>query len=228
MNMKKLAVCLGLILGVKSVQAQKYITAAGVRISKQQLGLTVQQRVLPKSTIELIGSVGSNEYSGTALFERHYPIITKGLNYYLGAGAHVGKIKDRGGFYGGDVILGAEMKLPFLPLTLSADLKPAFHAHHTDWFTFGGGFSVRYILIKEKKKKKSKGIFSKEYWSSDDNDEEDSGFFGKKEKEESKSKFSLFGGEETKNKEKTKFRLFPKKEEPAPEPEKKKFNLFGK
>lgn len=221
--MKKFAILLGLGLCVQTVQAQKYITAAGARISKQQIGLTIQQRVLPKSTIELIGSVGSNEYSGTGLFEQHFPIISKGLNYYVGAGAHIGKLKDIGTFYGGDMILGAEMKIPFLPFNISADLKPAFHAHHTDWFSFGGGFSIRTILIKEPKKKS--GFFNI------NNNDSGSGFFGKKKKEESKSKFNWFGNEEKEKEEKkTKFKWFgPEEEEQKPEKEeKKKFNLFGK
>ena len=38
-----------------TAEAQKYITAAGLRVEKHRMGLTVQQRVLPKSTIEFLG-----------------------------------------------------------------------------------------------------------------------------------------------------------------------------
>lgn len=218
--MKKIGVCLGLVLAFHTVKAQKYITAAGVRVSKQQIGLTIQQRTFPKTTIEAIGSAGSREYSGTVLIEQHFPIISKGLNYYIGGGGHLGEIKDRGTFYGGDLILGGEMKIPFLPVTISADLKPAFHTNHDDWFSFGGGFSLRAILIKEKKKKFK--LFGNT--SNNDDDDNDGGIFGSKKKEKTKTKSGWFGADEEEEKEESKFKLFKKKEEPA---EKKKLNLFG-
>ena len=96
------------MLAGSAVQAQKYRTALGVRASRNQVGLTAQQLILPKSTVELIASVGSDEYSGTALLEQHFPILGKGFNYYMGAGAHIGNKKDFGTFYGGDLIAGLE------------------------------------------------------------------------------------------------------------------------
>ena len=189
--MKK--VFLGLILFVvgTTAEAQKYRTALGVRASRNQVGLTIQQLVLPKSTIEVIGSVGSDEFSGTALFEQHFPILGKGFNYYIGAGAHLGNKKDFGTFYGGDLLAGLELKTPLLPFTISGDLKPAFHVHHEDWFTFGGAISVRYILVKEKKKKKSFNLFG-----GGDDDKKEGGIFGPKKEPESKKKFNLFGKDE--------------------------------
>lgn len=198
-----------------NVQAQKYITAAGVRVEKQRFGLTVQQRVLNKCTIEFLGMAGTKEVSGTALFQRHFPIITNGLNYYVGAGGHVGHFKERGTFYGADGVLGLEAKLLFTRLLLSADLKPAVHVNHEDYFGLQGGFSLRYILIKEKKKKLN--LFG----SSKNNS---GGFFGTK-KEKEKSSFNWFGREEEK-KEKKKFKLFPDDEPEEEVKEKKKFKLF--
>jgi hypothetical protein len=57
------------------------------------------------------------------------------------------------------VILGTELKLPIFPLLLSFDIKPALHVNHEDWFDFASGFTLRYILVKEKKEKKRFGIF---------------------------------------------------------------------
>ena len=176
------------MLAGSAVQAQKYRTALGVRASRNQVGLTAQQLILPKSTVELIASVGSDEYSGTALLEQHFPILGKGFNYYMGAGAHIGNKKDFGTFYGGDLIAGLELKTPLLPFTISGDLKPAFHVNHEDWFTFGGGISVRFILVKEKKKKFR--LFG--------NDEKDKagGIFSPKKEPVPKKKFNLFGKDE--------------------------------
>lgn len=188
--MKKGLIGLILVLAASSVQAQKYRTALGVRASRNQVGLTAQQLILPQSTVELIASVGSDEYSGTALFEQHFPILGKGLNYYVGGGAHLGDKKDYGTFYGGDLIAGLELKTPLLPFVISGDLKPAFHINHEDWFTFGGGVSVRFILLKEKKKKTFK------LFGGDDKKEKDGGIFGPKKEPEPKKRFNFFGRDE--------------------------------
>jgi hypothetical protein len=135
--------------------AQKYRTAIGPRFESDRLGLSVQQKLHEKGTIEGIIAVGSNEYSGTALYEWHFPLLGKRFNYYAGAGAHIGNLKDSGVFTGADAILGIEYKVNGLPILLSADLKPAFHVNHTDWLNLSSGVSVRYVIIKEKKEKKS-------------------------------------------------------------------------
>jgi len=198
-----------------TAEAQKYITAAGLRVEKHRMGLTVQQRVLPKSTIEFLGMAGAREVSATGMFQQHFPIITNGLNYYVGGGAHLGHGKEHGVFYGADAVIGLEAKLLFTRLLLSADLKPAVHINHEDYFGLQGGFSVRYILIKERKKKIS--IFG------GDKKKNSGGLFSPK-KEEEKPKFNLFGPKEEEKTE-PKFKLFsPKEEEKAPE--KKKFRLF--
>lgn len=143
-------------------QAQKYRTAAGIRIGRNDFGLTAQQKVLKQTTLEGIVSFSGREVSATGLIEQHFPVLGKGFNVYLGAGAHVGHLKDNGAFYGGDLLAGAELKVPIIPFVISLDLKPAFHLNHEEWGGVGGGFSIRYILVKEKKeKKKLFGIFNR-------------------------------------------------------------------
>jgi len=219
MKFKILFFLAGTLAVTKAAQAQKYITAAGVRVEKHRFGLTVQQRVLNKCTIEFLGMAGTREVSGTAIFQRHFPIITNGLNYYIGAGAHVGHLKERGAFYGADGVLGFEAKVLFTRLLLSADLKPAFHINHEDYFSLQGGFSLRYILIKQKKTKLN-------LFGSSSKKKESGGLFGTKSKEKEESSFNWFGKEEE-TKEKKKFRLFPSDESEEEEvKEKKKFKLF--
>jgi len=151
-----MALCL--LGGVAS--AQNYRTAAGLRIGRGGFGISAQQKILERTTLEGIVALDPQELTGTLLLEKHYPLIGKGFNYYLGGGGHVGTLKDYGTFYGADAIVGAEMKLPLFPLVLSLDLKPAVHVNHEDWFNIGGGFTLRYILLKEKKeRKKFLGIF---------------------------------------------------------------------
>ena len=74
-----------------SAFSQLYTTAAGIRMGTDW-GFTVQQRVLDKVTIEGIvqSSLQREEVLVTGLVERHYPLLTKGLNIYMGAGMHKG------------------------------------------------------------------------------------------------------------------------------------------
>ena len=154
--LKKILFTLLIVAGtVMPSIAQKYRTALGPRIESDKFGLSVQQKLHEKGTIEGILAIGSNEYSGTALYEWHFPLLGKRFNYYAGAGAHIGNLKDNGVFTGADVILGIEYKVNGLPILLSADIKPAVHINHTDWVNLSSGVSVRYVLIKEKKEKKS-------------------------------------------------------------------------
>ena len=153
---RKLLVIICLLCGVSVVShAQKYRTAAGVRIESDKFGVSLQQKLLEQSTLEAIVAVGAREYSGTALYEWHFPLLGKRFNYYLGAGAHVGNLKDNGVFTGADAILGIEYKVNGLPFLLSVDVKPAVHINHEDWVNLSSGVSVRYVILKEKKEKKS-------------------------------------------------------------------------
>jgi hypothetical protein len=182
--MKKYFLVLALILMGVGASAQKYRTALGARIDRNDFGVSLQQKILEKNTLEGILAVGSREVSGTVLFERHFPILGKGFNYYLGAGAHVGSLKDHGTFYGGDAILGTELKLPIFPLLLSFDIKPALHVNHEDWFDFASGFSLRYILVKEKKEKKKFGLFG----GGREEDRRKGGLFGGSREEEDRGR----------------------------------------
>ncbi len=192
--MSKLSVTFLLLLILPfSGQAQKYRSAAGVRIGRNDFGITGQQKILKQTTLEAIGAFSGREVSATGLVEQHFPVLGKGFNIYLGAGAHVGHLKDNGTFYGGDLIAGAELKLPVVPIVLSLDLKPTFHVNHEEWGGVGSGFSIRYILVKEKReRKKLFGIFDRKDDDQNnrnkrkDKKEKSGGWFRKKKKEEEK------------------------------------------
>ncbi len=182
-----------------SANAQKYKSTLGVRIGRNDFGITGQQKLFKQTTIEAIGLVSGREVSATGLIEQHFPILGQGFNVYLGAGAHVGHLKDHGGFYGGDLLGGAELKLPIVPIVLSLDLKPAFHVNHEEWGTVNGALSIRYILVKEKKeRKKLFGIFDRNEDDRrarkrrKDKEEKSGGWFRKKEKEEEKESGGWF------------------------------------
>lgn len=151
MSVRFMLASLGLLLAVsRPAAAQKYITAAGVRLGGGNYGITVQQLVASRVTIEGIAGLGTREYSGTVLGEYHFGILGPSLNYYFGAGGHLGHNKDTGSFSGLDGIVGVEYKVAFLPIALSFDFKPSLEFGGDDYARFPTAFSIRYVLIKRK------------------------------------------------------------------------------
>ncbi len=139
-----------------SATAQKYGTAVGLRFGDKQIGLSLRQQLIKQTTAELMLEFSADEIQATLLPKYHIEILNKGLNIYIGAGGHVGNLKDYGTTYGVDLMAGLELKIPALPITVSADFKPAYHFQHEDWFSLNGAVSVHYILSKETREKRRK------------------------------------------------------------------------
>ena len=136
--------------------AQRYNTAVGARIDRSMLGITVKQRVFKTVTVEGILAGNSDALLGTVLLEKHYPIIGRGLNAYMGGGLHLGEAERGGTLLGPDLLLGVEFKLPFMPLTVAGDLKPSYHVRtvpreesNISRINFSTALSVRYVIGKE-------------------------------------------------------------------------------
>ncbi|MBC6991523.1 hypothetical protein [Hymenobacter sp. BT491] len=139
--------------------AQKYRTATGLRLGKNNFGVTVQQKIFEKTTLEGLGIASNREVSATILAEQHFRILGPSLNYYLGAGGHLGNHKDNGTFGGLDAIAGVEYKVALTRLVLSLDFKPTVEFNSDDWARFPTAISVRYILVKEKNNGFLNGVF---------------------------------------------------------------------
>lgn len=148
-----LLLLLFLLLAAAPAWAQKYRTAVGLRVGKDNTGLTIQQKILDRVTLEGLALAAPREVSGTLLLEQHFGILGPSLNYYFGAGGHVGKNQDRGVVGGLDAIVGAEYKIALTHFVLSLDLKPTLEFNHgdSDWSRFPTAFSVRYIFLKDRK-----------------------------------------------------------------------------
>jgi hypothetical protein len=151
MNKSILTMCLLLPL---SLMGQKYITAAGIRMSNEGAGLSIQQRVLEHTTVEAIGMINLNEATFSGLLEYHNNLLfSKSLNTYIGAGPVYGKYYNADSAYlGADVILGLEYKILLMPMVISLDLKPRMKLEQDDWFNLGTAITIRYVFIKEKRK----------------------------------------------------------------------------
>ena len=145
-------------ISVLSIHAQKYTTAAGVRLGTG-IGLTVQQSLWGKNTLEGIIQKGffNDLTSISVLFEQHHNIFSKGTNFYLGAGPHVGiygnnkKTTNIKNPFGASFIGGLEFRLG--KMLLSFDYKPSLNlAGGEGFFDSQAGLSLRYIFIKVQKK----------------------------------------------------------------------------
>ncbi len=141
-----------------SLSAQKYTTAAGIRVGGG-IGLTVQQLLWDNNTAELQIQKGfTNNYTTiTALFEQHHGMFSRGTNFYLGAGPHFGhygssgKNAGSGSVFGASFIGGIELKLG--KTLLSFDLKPMLNlAGGNSFFDSQSGVSLRYVFLKAPKK----------------------------------------------------------------------------
>jgi hypothetical protein len=137
------------------VQAQRYTTAAGIRVGTD-LGLSVQQLLFKQNTLELIGqaSLLRRNYTATALWEKHSKLLGRRFNFYIGAGPHFSRYTDRTlgstNAYGASLIGGLELTLR--QLNISFDVKPQFNlVGGFEFFDNQAALSLRMVLIKAPK-----------------------------------------------------------------------------
>jgi len=157
MKRKTKLLLLPLLLGAflflsETVHAQKYTIAAGWRAGSATNGIAV--KLVPIEGLAIEGIYGFYPFgqSITGLIESHHSVFgIRRLQVYAGAGAHYrmnymdGVFTDpiNGTFeaisppgtrgWGLDGIVGIELKLPILPVVISADVKPMI-----EWTNFGG------------------------------------------------------------------------------------------
>lgn len=154
------------------VIAQRYGTAMGIRFGNSELsrtiGLSMQQRVLERVTLEaILQSDFSRNTNFSLLAERHRPIISKRFNYYYGGGIAFGKeesfIKNEeimqidhtygNSTVGVDLIAGVELTVA--NAVISLDYKPNINlAGRLEFYRGQVGISARTVLVKSKEQKK--------------------------------------------------------------------------
>jgi len=174
--MKKITIVLTLALAAFSASAQRYNTAAGIRLGTDW-GITVQQRVATHTSIEAIVQAGfkRSEAMVTVMGEQHFPFLGRRFNTYFGGGPHFGWRTDDpaspefGADYknpiGVSLIGGIELNL--FRLNLSWDIKPAINiVGGVKSVYFQSGVSLRYIIVKFDRPNKRKG-FNWKFWEKD-------------------------------------------------------------
>ena len=142
------------LLSPGDAEAQRYYTGAGIRLSTDHLGISLQQRLLRQTTLEFMGTVNTNDARFGGFVQQHGKILGRRLNYYVGAGGHIGGLNNYGFYKGIDFILGIEYSPLLLPIILSFDFQPALHYGHSEKFEMRSALTVRKVLIKDNQKKK--------------------------------------------------------------------------
>jgi hypothetical protein len=152
--------------------SQRYGTALGLRFGNSDLnrtlGLTVQQRITERITLEgILQSDFNRNTTFSLLAERHRPIISKRFNYYLGAGVAFGNeesfVKNPASkeivhtygnaTFGVDLVAGIELTLA--NAVISLDYKPNVNVSGREEFYRGQvGISARSVLVKSKEQKR--------------------------------------------------------------------------
>ncbi len=151
-----------------TAKAQSYVNALGLQGGNNDIGITLQQRIFEKSSLEALLSFSTNHGDLALMYQFHEPLLTKGLNFYVGAGPHLGLAGSKfktvyGGLTG---IVGLEMRIPVMPLIFAASLRPQFHLNRPEKnYHINTAISVRYIITRNrdlrkkrrKKKREKKG-----------------------------------------------------------------------
>lgn len=152
---------------------QKYNTVGGIRIA-DDFGISFAQRIANKSTVEL--NIQPGTFAGhemiSVLAKQHYPLVTKRLNFFMGAGVYSRKApsvyidnpqstKTKGVAF----TFGAEFSIG--NLNISTDYVPMVTINKNDSnqrFYTTSGFSLRYIFLKRDSgtKKFFKKLFRKD------------------------------------------------------------------
>lgn len=135
--------------------AQGYNTAFGVRLGNE-FGMTVQQRIAKRATIEglLQYDRRQEESSASVLFQQHMPLLLRSINVYTGIGPNY-RWSDSpeatlDANWGLGLVAGFEMSIG--RMNLSWDYKPVIHlAGGNSSFQGQSAISVRYIVAKRRK-----------------------------------------------------------------------------
>lgn len=141
------------------VSAQEYKTALGVRLSSSAAivnnSITLKHFLNENSAIEALFSFGDPLSLG-ALYEKHKPFSTEGIQWFYGGGGYVGfvktynpnKVKNETDVnFGAMGVIGLDYKFVNLPINLSLDWKPELNlVSDINFEPAAVGFSARFTF----------------------------------------------------------------------------------
>ncbi len=138
-------------------QAQEYKTGVGIRYGWGK-GLTVKHFLGEQVALEGILNSQYKGFSMTGLVEFHKPIANADhLNWFYGGGAQIGFWDGKYGYKNFEAgsntviglvgIIGAELNLGFIPISLTIDWKPTLNlVGQSGFWGDGGALSLRYTF----------------------------------------------------------------------------------
>jgi hypothetical protein len=183
MGLNKIAFAVFCLLLPLGLWAQHYGNALGIRLGNSDdfrtLGATYKHRITKELTVEGIAQTNFGTTSMLhGLVEIHEPLLTRRLNYFVGAGISLGSegrlmvdpnqanaiIETGVATVGADLIAGLELTM--LKYSVSLDFKPNFNlVGRNSWFEPQVGVSVRKVLttgaVYNKKRKDKERIQKK-------------------------------------------------------------------
>lgn len=160
---KSTFVILLVITFVANLNAQKYNTAVGLRAGND-LGFAIDQRIFKKHSLQLIheSALFSNEIRTSLTARKHYPLITRRFNMYLGAGGMVKKTlneQDVPNPFMPGIQTTAGIELVVGKIQIAADFSPSFiigERRNSPRFDSSSAVSLKYIIWKRKSKTKQR------------------------------------------------------------------------
>lgn len=147
---------ISLFVNAQTNKEAEFTNAVGVKIYPG--AITFKHFTQKNKAFEGLGYISSDGFRLTGLYEMYYPLgSTEGLQWFLGAGAHIGvwsekwklnnPTKESGGVLGIDGIIGIDYKVKGAPLNLSFDWQPSFNLIGYNYFESGwGGLAIRYTF----------------------------------------------------------------------------------
>ena len=133
------------VFWVSNVHSQSYITSAGLRAGKQ-LGISVNQRILPGITVEGIAQSGFDNTSYYHLLgKKHIGLPFRRVNVYIGGGPYIGtqtetNIKGIAGIVG--------FEFTFMRINMSMDFMPMAATGEGGGLSTQSALSIRYVFLK--------------------------------------------------------------------------------
>jgi hypothetical protein len=135
----------------------QYNNAIGVRATGWSYGITFKHMLSESDGLEFIAFSRWKGFNLTALYEKHWDVITDGMRVYVGGGVHVGSFDGRYSpwfsdfnnhfILGIDGIAGLEYNFEEIPLNISLDYKPALNfVGHLGFWGDEGGLAVRFTF----------------------------------------------------------------------------------
>lgn len=150
---------LGLSIG------QSYKTAAGIAFGNKEVGLSFQQKIIEKISVEGIAEKRSQDWNPsktfstattlTALVRKHKYLAGRAFNGYIGIGGHKVLDKNSENNYGFDGVVGLEGTIFYLNTSLAYRPIISFQADKSA-FQNQIAISIRYVFIRAPFSKKNK------------------------------------------------------------------------